>query len=99
MFKSKKNKGFTLLELMVVIGVLAILMLAAIPYFLGMQQDAEASNAFRDIKALEGAVMQEYVDHGTDNWADGIADDEIKFKNGYSLSDFGFNNEDSLYLP
>ena len=62
------NRGFTLLELMVVVGVLAILMLAAVPYFLGAQEDAEANNALRDVKTLEDAAMQEYVKPGVDGW-------------------------------
>ena len=75
MFNFKSNKGFTLLELMVVIGVLAILMLAAVPYFLGAQQDAEASNALRDAKTLEDTAMQEYVSPSTQEWTDGIAEE------------------------
>ena len=64
----KSNKGFTLLELMVVIGVLAILMLAAVPYYLGQQKDAEVNNAFRDIKTLEETIMRDYISPDTDSW-------------------------------
>ena len=70
MFKSQK--GFTLLELMVVIGILAIMMLAAVPAYLGHQQDTEVNNVMRDTKTLEDAAMGEFVKPSTDGWEDGI---------------------------
>ena len=92
----KKNKGFTLLELMVVIGVLAILMLAAVPYFLGAQQDAEVNNSLRDAKTLEDAAMQEYVDPNVEEWTDGIADGDTAVSFDYEgdvVEDFGLEEE------
>ncbi len=66
--KLKRSEGFTLLELMVVIGILAIMMLAAVPSYLGHQQDAEVNNVMRDTKTLEDAAMNYLIDVGNDDW-------------------------------
>ena len=82
------------MELMVVIGILAILMLAAIPYYLGQQQDAEVNNMLRDTKTIEDAAMRKYVSPSTDGWQDDIArDEEAEFEG--DLSDFGLEGEGS----
>ena len=94
----KKNKGFTLLELMVVIGVLAILMLAAVPYFLGAQQDAEVNNALRDAKVLEDAAMQEFVKPSVDGWEDGIAtSDEVNFDEEVDFDELDIEEQPTVY--
>ena len=69
------NEGFTLLELMVTIGVLAILMIVAVPFFLNSQRDAEVSNALRDAKVLEDAAIIEYTNPHVRSWTDGIAEE------------------------
>jgi len=53
----KKNKGFTLVELLAVIAILAIILLIAVPQILGVIADAE-KGAFKNsvrstIKAIE----------------------------------------------
>ena len=66
--KLKRSEGFTLLELMVVIGILAIMMLAAVPSYLGHQQDAEVNNVMRDTKTIEDAAMNFRIDVGQEGW-------------------------------
>ncbi|SKA48272.1 prepilin-type N-terminal cleavage/methylation domain-containing protein [Photobacterium toruni] len=47
-----KNKGFTLIELVVVIVILGILAVVAAPKFMGLQRDARIA----DLKGLEGSL-------------------------------------------
>lgn len=47
-----KNKGFTLIELVVVIIILGILAVVAAPKFMGLQRDARIA----DLKGLEGSL-------------------------------------------
>ena len=45
----RNNKGFSLMELMTVIGILAILCAIAIPGFIGWRSKAQLSRAARDV--------------------------------------------------
>ncbi len=61
--KLKNRKGFTLIELIVVLAVLAIIMAIAVPRFLGVQEtakkDADKGTAASIAKAAELYVISE----------------------------------------
>lgn len=52
-----KNKGFTLIELIVIIAVLGILVLVAAPKFLGHTEDAKLAQIKNDIKSYESQAI------------------------------------------
>ena len=49
----KKNKGFTLLEIMVVIVILGLLMSIVVPNLMGNKETADIQKAVTDINGLE----------------------------------------------
>lgn len=55
-----KPKGFTMIELMVVIGILSLLMAIAIPNFIHMRNKAFCSEAETDANHLAMAVSNYY---------------------------------------
>ena len=55
-----KNKGFTLIELIVIIAVLAILVLLATPKFLNYTKDAKLTQIINDVKVTEG-ILEIYL--------------------------------------
>ena len=62
MRSSKKSKGFTLIELMIVVAIIGILAAIAIPNFIGMQKRAktsEAKSSLGEIRTLEEAYRAE----------------------------------------
>lgn len=62
--QSNKNKaGFTLIELLIVIVVIGILVLLAIPMFLGRTDKAHETNIKNDIKVTEQKMAELLVDH------------------------------------
>lgn len=51
-----KNRGFTLLEVMIVIVILGILASLVVPNLMGNKEQADRQKAISDITALEGAL-------------------------------------------
>lgn len=54
----KNKKGFTIIELIVVMAVIAILVTMGVPRFLGYTKDAEVTGMKADVKILETAALQ-----------------------------------------
>ena len=69
----KYNKGFTLVELVIVIAVIGILAGLAIPHFLDSQAKTRTARAAADMRTLQSAVEQ-YMAAG--NTIDGLTDDQ-----------------------
>jgi len=66
MFKFKQKKGFTLIELIVVMAVIGILVLLAMPKFMGHTKDAKFTKLISNTKQLENASERYYMDKN--NW-------------------------------
>lgn len=58
------RKGFTLVELLIVMAVIAILIGIAIPSFRGMQQEANKTKAEGDVRVIKIAVESYYKNNG-----------------------------------
>jgi len=64
MFSLKKQKGFTIVELLIVIVVIGILATLVIVTFSGIQQKGRNSQRQTDINALQSHVEAFYADKG-----------------------------------
>ena len=82
MFSKKDNKGFTLMEMLIVVAIIAILIAIMIPTFNAqLEKSREAADA-ANIRAAYATVMVEYLDdssthsesvtlqQATDGWGD-----------------------------
>ena len=61
--KLRNKKGFTLIELIVVMAVIGILVLLAAPKFLGYTKDANVTAMQSDAKVLSNAALMYNIDN------------------------------------
>lgn len=59
----KSRKGFTLIELMVVISIIAILVAIALPRFVNARRSANTAKIAADLRTIEGAINLYYLNH------------------------------------
>ena len=64
MNSSRRNRGFTLIELMLVMVILAILAAIVVPKFAGRSEQAKVAAAKTDIAGIETALDAFEVDNG-----------------------------------
>lgn len=60
----RRQKGFTLIEIMVVIIILGLLAGLVLPKFLGQEETAKRKVAITQIRSLEGALDSYKLDNG-----------------------------------
>ena len=67
----KNKKGFTLVELMVVVAILGILVAVAIPVYSSVTEKAQLNTCVANIRTVESAVMQAVTNGDAKIEADG----------------------------
>ncbi len=60
----RAQKGFTLIEIMVVVVIIAVLATLIIPNVIGRAEDARIAKATADVRALESALAMYRLDNG-----------------------------------
>jgi prepilin-type N-terminal cleavage/methylation domain-containing protein len=70
-----KRGGFTLVEIMIVVAIIALLAAIAVPNFLRSRKRSQATQILEDLRVIDGAVDQYAIDHNkssgdTLSWAD-----------------------------
>jgi type IV pilus assembly protein PilA len=81
--RMQDDKGFTLIELMVVVLIIAILIAIAIPTFLGLRRRAQDRAAQSDLRNGLTAAKAYYTDNET--YAGFVADDPANPNDGESI--------------
>jgi len=64
MMRPRNERGFTLLEIVVVLGVLAVLAAILVPMVIGYLDDAKKSKAQADTRQIAAAILKMYKDTG-----------------------------------
>jgi len=60
----KMRPGFTLMEILIVVVILAILAAIVIPTFASATEDTRRTAFIQDLRAFENAILRYEVDHG-----------------------------------
>ena len=60
--KLRNSKGFTLIEMLVVVAIIGILVLVAVPRYVGYTKDANVATMQADVRVLESAALVSSID-------------------------------------
>ena len=88
--RDKKPQGFTLVEIMIVVAIIALLAAIAVPGFLRARKRSQASRVVNDLRLIDSAVDQYAIDNRKSTGAAvGLADWTSYMKSGSSLYNTG----------
>ena len=108
MFKKlgTKRAGFTLVEIMIVVAVIALLAAIAVPSFLRARKRSQASRILNDLRMIDSAVDQYAIETGkqsgapiaVSDWTNYVKKDSSIYNSGADLfgNDYGVQTVDSL---
>jgi prepilin-type N-terminal cleavage/methylation domain-containing protein len=104
----RRRHGFTLIEIMIAVSVIALLAVIAVPSFLRARKRSEATHVYNDLRLLDAAIAQYAVDNNKPTGAAAaMADLQAYLKKGGAIyntgqdilgNDFGTFAVDSLPL-
>ena len=97
---SKKHGGFTLVEIMIVVAIIALLAAIAVPGFLRARKRSQASRVINDLRLIDSAVDQYAIENNrTSGTAVGTTDWTAYLKSGTSLYNTGVDIFGNDYGP
>lgn len=85
--KRKGQVGFTLIEIMVVVVIIAVLATLIIPNVIGRAEDARIAKAKADVRSLDSALAMYRLDNGHDPSTDQGLDALVKRPDGGATAD------------
>ncbi|MDB6173399.1 MAG: epsG [Chthoniobacteraceae bacterium] len=86
----QKRAGFTLVEIMIVVAIIALLAAIAVPNFLRSRKRSQATRILEDLRMIDSAVDQYAIESGLAGGTD-VSLDQVKLyiKKGTSLYETG----------
>ena len=104
--QSVKVAGFTLVEIMVVVAIIALLAAIAVPGFLRARKRSQASKILNDLRMIDAAIDQYAIENSKKtgdpvavvDWTNYVKKDSLLFATGQDLfgGDYGNQSVDSL---
>jgi prepilin-type N-terminal cleavage/methylation domain-containing protein len=104
--RTKRAGGFTLVEIMIVVAIIALLAAIAVPGFLRARKRSQASKILNDLRMIDSAIDQYAIETGkksgdpidTADWTNYVKKDTALFNTGADLfgNAYGTQTVDSL---
>ena len=101
-----KRGGFTLVEIMIVVAIIALLAAIAVPGFLRARKRSQASKILNDLRMIDSAVDQYAIETGkktgdpiaVSDWTNYVKKDSTLYATGQDLfgNDYGSQTVDSV---
>ena len=89
-----KHAGFTLVEIMIVVAIIALLASIAVPNFLRSRKRSQATQILQDLRVLDSAVDMYAIENNKSSGNPAFADLQSYIKNGTRL--YTSTNKDIL---
>ena len=104
---NRKHAGFTLVEIMIVVAIIALLAAIAVPGFLRARKRSQASKILNDLRMIDAAVDQYAIEtNRTTNfvvpvtdWTNYVKKDSILYNTGANLFGDVLRFSDGRYHP
>ena len=103
---TRKRAGFTLVEIMIVVAIIALLAAIAVPGFLRARKRSQASKILNDLRMISGSIDQYAIENSkrsddrvlVADWTNFIKKDTQLYLTGQDLfgNDYGDQTVDSL---
>jgi prepilin-type N-terminal cleavage/methylation domain-containing protein len=104
---NKRHAGFTLVEIMIVVAIIALLAAIAVPGFLRARKRSQASKILNDLRMIDAAVDQYAIETnkksgdlvGVADWTKYIKKDSILYNTGANLFGTAYNTQSVDTIP
>jgi len=103
---NKRRGGFTLVEIMIVVAIIALLAAIAVPGFLRARKRSQASRILNDLRMIDSAVDQYAIETSrttgatvnTADWTNYVKKNALLYNTGQDLlgDDYGVQTVDSI---
>jgi prepilin-type N-terminal cleavage/methylation domain-containing protein len=103
---NKRRGGFTLVEIMIVVAIIALLAAIAVPGFLRARKRSQASRILNDLRMIDAAVDQYAIETnrstsfvvGVTDWTNYLKKNSMLYNTGKSLlgSTYGSQTVDTI---
>ena len=103
---NKRRRGFSLVEIMIVVAIIALLAAIAVPGFLRARKRSQASRILNDLRLIDAAVDQYAIETnrrtgdtvGVPDWMNYLKKDTVLYNTATSLlgSAYGVQTVDTL---
>jgi prepilin-type N-terminal cleavage/methylation domain-containing protein len=104
---NRKHAGFTLVEIMIVVAIIALLAAIAVPGFLRARKRSQASKILNDLRMIDAAVDQYAIESnrttgfvvGVADWTNYVKKNSILYNTGANLFGTAYGSQTVDTIP